>query len=141
MSALICREYLSSSGEEDDSEGTYASEEDNYEDIGPPPLGPPRQAIHSSEGDSKALRHMADYSSDEESDVKVSEELGDSILSAMKKRSLPGFYLPVHPGRTTRIRSRSVPDRARCRASPPVWTPQDPDKIYMYDYQDPQAFC
>jgi hypothetical protein len=71
----------------------------------------------------------------------MSEELGASILSAMKTRSLPGVSLPVQPGRTTRIHSRSVPDRARCRASPPIWTPQDPDKRYLYDYQDPQAFC
>jgi hypothetical protein len=55
MPALICREYLSSSGEEDDNEGIEASEEDSDEDIGPPPLAPPRQALHSAEGDSKAL--------------------------------------------------------------------------------------
>jgi hypothetical protein len=70
----------------------------------------------------------------------MSEELGDSILSVMKTIPVPGVSLPVHPCRTTRIGSRSAPDRARCRASPPVWTPQDPEKKYMYNYQDPPSF-
>jgi hypothetical protein len=38
-----------------------------------PLWAPPRQDLHSPEGDSKALSHMSDYSSDEESYVDVSE--------------------------------------------------------------------
>jgi hypothetical protein len=46
-------------------------------------------------------------------------------------------YDTLHLGRANRPGSISVPDLPRRRASPSLWTPQYPDKIYEYHYQDP----